>query len=170
MISPELRWSRVSIGGYFFILGVAFAVWGTRLPAIKESLRLSDGRLGLALFAMPAGSVLTLPVSGRIADRVGLVRMLRVAGALNPAALVLLGLAPDLAVLMAALAVYGALFGLLDASMNACAARLEQERAADHVLAARRVQHRRAGRRWDRGDLGLARRLRCPCSPRPPPR
>jgi MFS family permease len=103
-------------------------VWGARLPAIKESLHLSDGRLGLALFAMPAGSVLTLPVSGRIADRFGLARMLRVAGALNPAALVLLGLAPStgsLAVLMAALAVYGALFGLLDVSMNACAARLE---------------------------------------------
>jgi MFS family permease len=125
VISAELRRSRVSILGYFFILGVAFAVWGARLPAIKESLHLSDGQLGLALFAMPAGSVLTLPVSGRIADRVGLVRMLRVAGALNPAALVLLGLAPDLAVLMAALAVYGALFGLLDVSMNACAARLE---------------------------------------------
>ncbi len=125
MIPAELRRSRVAIGGYFFILGVAFAVWGARLPAVKESLHLSDGRLGLALFAMPAGSVLTLPVSGRIANRVGLARMLRVAGALNPAALVLLGLAPDLAVLMAALAVYGALFGLLDVSMNACAARLE---------------------------------------------
>jgi MFS family permease len=120
-----LRWSRFAIGGYFFILGTAFAVWGARLPAIKESLHLSDGQLGLALFAMPAGSVLTLPVSGRIADRFGLDRVLRLAGALNPAALVLLGLAPDLGVLMAALAVYGALFGLLDVSMNACAARLE---------------------------------------------
>jgi MFS family permease len=120
-----LRWSRFAIGGYFFILGAAFAVWGARLPAIKESLHLSDGQLGLALFAMPAGSVLTLPVSGRIADRFGLDRVLRLAGALNPAALVLLGLAPDLGLLMAALAVYGALFGLLDVSMNACAARLE---------------------------------------------
>jgi MFS family permease len=125
VIPRELRWSRVAIGGYFFILGTAFAVWGARLPAVKESLHLSDGQLGLALFAMPAGSVLTLPVSGRVADRFGLVRVLRLAGALNPAALVLLGLAPDLGVLMAALAVYGALFGLLDVSMNACAARLE---------------------------------------------
>jgi MFS family permease len=121
----ELRWSRFAIGGYFFILGTAFAVWGVRLPAIKETLHLSDGQLGLALFAMPAGSVLTLPVSGLIADRFGLARVLRLAGALNPAALVLLGLAPGLGVLMAALAVYGALFGLLDVSMNACAARLE---------------------------------------------
>ena len=53
---------------------------------------------------MPAGSVLTLPVSGRVADRFGLARVLRLAGALNPVALVPLGLAPDLGVLMAALA------------------------------------------------------------------
>ena len=82
--SPELRHSRVAILGYFFILGVAFAAWGARLPAIKESLHLSDGRLGLALFAVPAGSVLTLALSGRIADRFGAVRVLRVAGRAVP--------------------------------------------------------------------------------------
>ena len=154
---PELRWSRFAIGGYFFILGVAFAVWGARLPAVKESLHLSDGRLGLALFAMPAGSVLTLPVSGRIANRVGLVRMLRMAGALNPAALILLGLAPDLAVLMAALAVYGALFGLLDVSMNACAARLELGYGRP-IMSSLHAGFSIAGLavRRDRRDLGLA--------------
>jgi MFS family permease len=123
--SPELRWSRVAIFGYFFILGVATATWAARLPAIKESLHLSDGRLGLALFAVPAGSVLTLALSGRIADRFGSVRVLRIAGVLNPVALIPIGLARNLAVLMATLAVYGALAGLLDVSMNACGARLE---------------------------------------------
>ena len=93
MTSPELRHSRVAILGYFFILGVGFAAWAARLPAIKQSLHLSDGRLGLALFAVPAGSVLTLALSGRIADRFGAVRVLRVAGVLVPAALVLAGLA-----------------------------------------------------------------------------
>ena len=91
MTSPELRHSRVAILAYFFILGVGFAAWGARLPAIKQSLHLSDGRLGLALFAVPAGSVLTLALSGRIADRFGAVRVLRVAGVLFPAALVLPG-------------------------------------------------------------------------------
>jgi hypothetical protein len=47
--SPELRHSRIAILGYFFILGVAFTAWSARLPAIKQSLHLSDGRLGLAL-------------------------------------------------------------------------------------------------------------------------
>ena len=125
MTSPELRHSRVAIFGYFLVLGVATATWAARLPAIKESLRLSDGRLGLALFAVPAGSVLTLALSGRIADRFGSVRVLRVAGVLNPAALIPIGLARDLVALMATLAVYGAVAGLLDVSMNACGARLE---------------------------------------------
>ena len=127
-LDPKLRQSRVAVVGYFFVLGVATATWAARLPAIKESLRLSDGRLGLALFAVPAGSVLTLALSGRIADRFGAVRVLRVAGVLNPAALVLIGLAPktrNLVALMATLAVYGAMAGLLDVSMNACGARLE---------------------------------------------
>jgi MFS family permease len=122
---PELRQSRVAIVGYFFVLGVATATWAARLPAIKESLHLSDGRLGLALFAVPAGSVLTLALSGRIADRFGAVRVLRVAGVLAPAALIPIGLARDLVALMATLAVYGAMAGLLDVSMNACGARLE---------------------------------------------
>jgi len=124
-LSPELRQSRVAIFGYFFVLGVATATWAARLPAIKESLHLSDGRLGVALFAVPAGSVLTLALSGRIADRFGAVRVLRVAGVLNPAALVPIGLARNLVALMATLAVYGAMAGLLDVSMNACAAQLE---------------------------------------------
>ena len=128
MTSPELRASRIAIFGYFFVLGVATATWAARLPAIKEELHLSDGRLGLALFAVPAGAVLTLPVSGRIADRFGAVRMTRIAGAACPAALIPIGLGPqtgDLAVLVAALACYGAMAGLLDVSMNACGAKLE---------------------------------------------
>ena len=124
-LDPKLRQSRVAVVGYFFVLGVATATWAARLPAIKESLRLSDGRLGLALFAVPAGSVLTLALSGRIADRFGAVRVLRVAGVLDPAALVPIGLARNLVALMVTLAVYGAMAGLLDVSMNACGARLE---------------------------------------------
>jgi MFS family permease len=129
---PEaLARARVAILGYFFVLGVATATWSARLPAIKTALHLSDGRLGLALFAVPAGSVLTLPLSGRIADKFGAVRVLRIAGVLVPVALVPIGLAPEspqtrnLPTLIAALVVYGAMAGLLDVSMNACAARLE---------------------------------------------
>ena len=124
-LSPSLRHSRIAILGFFFVLGMATATWAARLPAIKESLHLSDGRLGVALFAVPAGSVLTLTLSGRIADRFGAVQVMRIAGVLTPAALILIGLARDLVALMITLAVYGAMAGLIDVSMNACGARLE---------------------------------------------
>jgi MFS family permease len=113
---------------HFFVLGAATAAWSARLPAIKASLHLSDGRLGLALFAVPAGSVLTLALSGRLVDAFGAVRVLRIAGLLVCAALVTIGLGPqagDLWALMIALVCYGAVAGLLDVSMNTCGARLE---------------------------------------------
>jgi len=128
MTARELRQARAAVFAYFVVLGVATATWAARLPAIKASLGLSDARLGLALFAVPAGAVLTLPASGRIADRFGAVRVTRIAGAATPAALILIGLGPEtgrLAVLVAALAGYGAMAGLLDVAMNACGATLE---------------------------------------------
>ena len=125
MTAQELRRARIAVFGYFFILGVATATWAARLPAIKGSLHLSDGRLGLALFAVPAGAVLTLAVSGRIADRFGAVRMMRIAGVACPLALIPIGLAGDLVTLMVALAWFGVVAGLLDVSMNACGAMLE---------------------------------------------
>jgi MFS family permease len=121
----ELRKVRVAVLVHFMILGVSTATWSARLPAIKSELHLSDFRLSLALFAVPAGSVLTLALSGRITDRFGSVRVLRVAGLLVPAVLVLLGLPGNLPLLMVMLACYGAVAGLLDVSMNACGARLE---------------------------------------------
>jgi MFS family permease len=121
----QLQRTRVAILAHFFVLGAATATWAARLPAIKAELHLSDGRLGLALFAIPVGSVLTLAMSGRITDRFGAVRVLRIAGLLVPVALACLGLPGNLPLLMVLLMCYGAVSGLLDVAMNTCGARLE---------------------------------------------
>ena len=128
MTPGELRRVRTAVFGHFFVLGAATATWSARLPAIKEALHLSDGGLGLVLFAVPAGSVLTLMLSGRIADRFGAARVMRIGGLLVAAALVMIGVGPqirNLPVLVVALAWFGMVAGLLDVSMNTCAARLE---------------------------------------------
>lgn len=125
-VTPTLRNARLAILGYFFLLGGAGATWAARLPAIKAGLHLTDGRLGLVLFAMPAGSVLTLPLSGRIVDAFGQARVMRAAGVTLAVALVALGLPTHLPVLMVAAACYGAVAGLLDVAMNAAGSRLER--------------------------------------------
>ena len=86
MTPAELRRVRVAILIHFIVLGASTATWSARLPAIKSELRLSDFQLSLALFAVPAGSVLTLALSGRMADAFGGVRVMRGAGVLTPAA------------------------------------------------------------------------------------
>jgi MFS family permease len=121
----ELRKVRVAILIQFIVLGTANSTWAARIPAIKSELHLSDFRLSLALFALPAGSVLTLALSGRIADRFGAVPVLRVAGVLVPVSLASIGLARNLPLLIVLLLFFGAVGGLLDVSMNACGARLE---------------------------------------------
>jgi MFS family permease len=123
-----LRRARAGVVAHFFILGAASATWAARLPAIKAALHLSDGHLGLALFAVPAGSVVTLAASGRITDRFGAVRVMRVAVICLLGVLVLIGLGPavhSLSLWIATLVVYGVFAGLLDVAMNACGARIE---------------------------------------------
>ena len=125
VVTTEMRRARMATLGYFFLLGVVLSTWDSRLPAIKSSLHLSDSTLGVALFAVPAGSVVTLALSGRAVDRFGAVRVMWISGLALLANLVSLGLPDNVAVLMVVLAVFGAVAGLLDVAMNACGARLE---------------------------------------------
>lgn len=113
---------------YFCLFGIVLAVWITRIPAIKARLRLSDGVLGIALFAIPAGLLLVTLVVGRLVDRFGSARVTRVAGVCMPLSLILPALAGGLAPLMVALFVFGASAGALDVGMNANGVLVERAR------------------------------------------
>jgi MFS family permease len=123
-----LRAARVAVTAYFCLFGVIVAVWITRIPAIKERLHLSDGVLGIALFAIPAGLLLVILVAGRLVDRIGSARVTRGAGVGMALFLIPPGLAGSLAALMAALFVFGTVMGSLDVSMNANGALVERAR------------------------------------------
>jgi predicted MFS family arabinose efflux permease len=51
--------------------GVAIASWAARIPQIRDRLHLSPSELGLLLFAIAAGSLLALPLSGPAVTRIG---------------------------------------------------------------------------------------------------
>ena len=55
----------------FIGAGFAFASWASRIPQVKAHLHLSPSELGLVLFALAAGSVIALPLSGRVVGRWG---------------------------------------------------------------------------------------------------
>jgi MFS family permease len=53
---------------YFFISGFGYSSWTSRIPGIKESLKLNDAHFGTLLFMMPVGLILTMPLTGRLLD------------------------------------------------------------------------------------------------------
>lgn len=82
--------------------------------------------LGIALLAAPAGLVLVVLLAGRVVDRAGS-RAPTLAGGFCAALLpVALGLAGDIAALMAALFAFGLATGMLDVAMNAQAVHIER--------------------------------------------
>ena len=120
--------ARAAVTAYFCLFGVVLAVWITRIPAIKARLHLSDGVLGIALFAIPAGLLLVTLVAGRLVDRFGSARVTRVAGVCMALSLIPPALAGSLGLLMAALFVFGASAGALDVGMNANGVLVERAR------------------------------------------
>ena len=117
---------------YFALLGLANGAWLARIPAIKQSLQLTDGVLGLALLSSPAGLVVIVLIASRIVHRVSSRRATMVGGICSALLPIALGLAPSLPALMAALFAFGLAAGMLDVSMNSQAVLVE--RAAGRPL------------------------------------
>jgi fucose permease len=55
----------------FFGNGFMFATWASRIPDVKTSMSLTPGRLSLLLLAISVGSLIGLPLAGRLNHRVG---------------------------------------------------------------------------------------------------
>lgn len=71
MAQQKLPRIRLSIFYFYFIMGLIFASWASRIPDIKSSLHLNDGQLGQVLFAMPLGQLLMMVVSGYLVNKFG---------------------------------------------------------------------------------------------------
>jgi len=117
--------ARWAVSAHFLIMGWCSGVWLARVPAAKTQAHLSDGALGIALFAVPVGLVLGAGLAERFVDRLGSAPLVRVTGLASCVATTLPGLAHNLPVLMAGLFLIGVAGGTLDVSQNAQGVRVE---------------------------------------------
>lgn len=62
----------------FALNGFAFASWMSRVPDVRDALGLAPGQLGLLLLSISAGSLLGLPLAGRIAHAIGAAKTVRI--------------------------------------------------------------------------------------------
>jgi MFS family permease len=110
---------RVAVSAAFLIHATVSGTWAPRLPAIKESLELSDGELGTALVGLAIGLLIGTRVAGAPVDRFGSRPVMRAGFPLLAATLLLPGLADSLIALFLSLFVLGLASGALDVAMNA---------------------------------------------------
>ena len=110
---------RAAVSAAFLIHSTVSGTWAPRLPAIKESLGLSDGELGTALVGLAIGLLVGTRLAGAPVDRFGSRPVMRVGFPLLAATLLLPGLADSLVTLLLSLFVLGLASGALDVAMNA---------------------------------------------------
>jgi MFS family permease len=83
---------RVAICFSFFIQGLLFATWTSRIPDIRKTFQLDDAQLGFLLLMMSLGQIVGMPFNGWLVTRFGSRRMAITAGYLYGVVLFSLGL------------------------------------------------------------------------------
>jgi len=60
---------RIALSIFFFLAGICFSSWASRIPTIKLEMSLNDAELGSVLLTMPISSISGLPFSGWLVSK-----------------------------------------------------------------------------------------------------
>lgn len=116
-ISP--RTARIATAAFFFISGFTYATWASRIPSIQQQMHLDEAQLGAVLFALPAGLMGMLPVTGFLLRRFSSRKVMLAGALLFNLMLALLGFATHTWQLVLVLLCFGASRNLFNISLNA---------------------------------------------------
>ncbi len=125
-LSLPIRTYRIATSIFFFVAGLTFSTWASRIPDIQREMHLSEAGLGTILFALPAGLMASLPLSGWIISKFGSKNIVVIAGLLYPFLLIQLGMAANVWQLVAALFLFGLSSNLMNIAMNTQAVGVEK--------------------------------------------
>jgi MFS family permease len=116
---------RIAVGSIFFLYGLCFATWASRIPSIQQQLGLTEAELGAVLFTLPVGLMLSLPLAGWLVARVGSRKVVVISALIYCSTLVTLGLAQNVWQLIAGLFLFGLSGNLVNISVNTQAVNVE---------------------------------------------
>ena len=124
-LSLPYRINRIAVGSVFFLYGLCFASWASRIPSIQQSIGLSDAQLGLVLISLPVGLMISLPLAGWLTAKAGSRKIVIIATVLYSLALVSLGLSQNVYQLVSGLFIFGLSGNMLNISINTQAVGVE---------------------------------------------
>jgi MFS family permease len=122
---PARRLNRIAVSSIFFLAGICFFSWASRIPNIQQRLHLDNASLGGVLLGLPVGLMTSLPLAGWLVAKFGSRPVAISAAILYAGMLPVLGLVTTVWQLVACLVVFGMSGNLLNISMNTQAAGTE---------------------------------------------
>ncbi|GAA2213156.1 MFS transporter [Nonomuraea monospora] len=125
-MTRELRNARYGAILTFVLAGLMVGTMTVRIPALTDKLGLSEAMVGTILLVWGLGALVTMQSMRRVMARVGSRTLLRAGGPLTALGLLGVAVAPDLPLLLVAVALFGMAFGTVDVSMNAQGSAVEQ--------------------------------------------
>ena len=111
---------------FFFIGGFGTATWAPLVPLLRERLMVGDDVLGMLLLCIGVGSLLTMPLSGALAMRLGCRRVVMTAAILFAAILLLVSCVDALSIAVPIVLIFGAVMGCIDVVVNIVAVLVEK--------------------------------------------
>lgn len=111
---------------FFFIGGFGTATWAPLVPLLRERLMVGDDVLGMLLLCIGVGSLLTMPLSGALAMRLGCRRVVMTAAILFAAILLLVSRVDALSLAVPIVLIFGAVMGCIDVVVNIVAVLVEK--------------------------------------------
>jgi MFS family permease len=117
--------NRRSVSIFFFLHGLCFASWASRIPTIQSTLNLSASSLGTILFALPLGFFISLAFAGWLIAKIGSKKVVVLSSALYSISLVGIGLSTSPQQVAASLLLFGFFANLLNISANTQAVAVE---------------------------------------------
>lgn len=121
--------AKIAVAAVFWVNGLALAAWLSRVPALRDGLELTPGRLGLLLLCLSGGTILALPLSGAVVSRIGPGRTVGTGAVVTGAGLLLMALGLGLGTVLVVgvgMFVYGVGTSAWDVAMNVEAADVER--------------------------------------------
>src|ERR1700754_1147009 len=117
---------RIAVGAMFFMAGLSFSSWASRIATVQQTMGLSDAALGAVLFSLPVGLMCSLPFSGWVITKIGSRKLLISALLVYATALVTLGLAKNTFQLIICLVCFGFSSNAVNISVNTQAVATEE--------------------------------------------
>lgn len=122
----DLKSKRINLKVFFFITGILFASWASRIPTIKSSLSLNDAELGTLLFILPIGSLVGLPISGYLISKFDSKELVLASCLLEAIALLGIGFSSNIYILAVSLFLFAFAMRLVNISANTQSVNLQK--------------------------------------------